>query len=113
MTVIQTSPNQKTITIHKEICDRDHPYAAINLEAMEMAARDMHGRDAGGFMLWCYLAKSLKGTKLALSNEAVLECFGIKKDAYDNAVALLIKKGYLVETSGNHYDFYEIAKKVG
>ena len=70
--------------------------------------KDMNGRDAGGFLLWSYLSLIADGTEWALSSAAVEETCGIKKDAYDRAVAMLIDKGYLVRRSGsNVYDFYQ------
>jgi hypothetical protein len=51
----KTVPNQKVIKVVKEPTDRNHLYAAINLDAMNAAARDL---DAGAFKLWCYFAKN-------------------------------------------------------
>lgn len=51
----KTVPNQKTIRVNKEVCDKHNLYTAINLEAMEQAARDL---EAGAFKLWCYFAKN-------------------------------------------------------
>ena len=38
-----TVPNQKTIAITKEKCDKDHLYATINLEALQDAMIDLSG----------------------------------------------------------------------
>lgn len=50
------------VLVHKEPRDENHPYATINVKAMEKAARELSG-DA--FKLWCYLAatSSLQGEK--------------------------------------------------
>lgn len=37
----KTVPNQKVVKVKKEICDKTHLFAAINLDAMEEAARDL------------------------------------------------------------------------
>ena len=84
-----TSPNQKTITVEKEKCDKENLYTMINLLALESAAADLK---AGAFKLWVYIAKNQNGFTFGLSNKAVAEYFGIKKDQYDNAVKELIEK---------------------
>ena len=106
-TRVKTYPNQKLIVIHKVLCDKEHTYTVINRKAMEMAMKKMNGKRASGFLLWCYLSLNQDGFELALSNEAVLETCGIKKDAYDNAVAMLIEERYLVRKDGNTYDFFQ------
>ena len=42
-----------TVLVHNELCDENHPYATINVEAMRQAAQSLSG-DA--FKIWCYLA---------------------------------------------------------
>jgi hypothetical protein len=60
------------------------------------------------FKLWCYMAKNQNNHTFALSKVDAIK-WGIgSKSSYDRAVAELIEKGYLVETSSNHYDFYEM-----
>ena len=101
-------PNQKKVLVHKEPTNKDKKenyYAAINLNAMSAAAINL---DAGAFKLWCYFAKNQDNYHFDLSSKAVAETFGIKIKQYNNAVAELISKGYLVITKGNNYDFYEI-----
>lgn len=46
-------PNQKKILIQKSLCDENHPYVTIDVEAMRKAAQEL-SEDA--FKLWCYLA---------------------------------------------------------
>ena len=108
MANIKTNPNQKTIKVSKEVCNKDNLYAVINLQALQSAAIDLK---AGAFKLWIYFSKNQNFYEFALSNKDVNENFGIKKDQYDSAVKELISKGYLVETSGNHYTFYEVPQK--
>ena len=104
----QTVPNQKIIKVNKEICNSNNYYAAINLNALENAATQLK---SGAFKLWVYFAKNQDGYVFGLSNKAVAETFGIKKDQYDNAIADLIQKGFLIETSKNKYKFCELAEK--
>ena len=77
MANFKTSPNQKTITVCKAICDNQNYYTMINLEALDKAAQTLK---SGAFKLWIYLAKNQNNYTFALSNKAVTEYFGIKKD---------------------------------
>lgn len=72
----------------------------------------MNGRQASGFLLWCYLSLNKEGYELALSNEAVKEACGMKKDAYNTAVSILIEEQYLVCKAGNIYDFYQFPNNI-
>lgn len=99
-------PNQKIVEVDKEICNRQNPYAAINLAVMCKAAQEL---DAGAFKLWIYFAKNQKGYKFALSSKAVERDFGMKIKQYNNAIKELIDKGYLVHIQGDSYKFHEIA----
>lgn len=103
---MKTVPNQKTIKVQKEKCDSNNLYACINLASMEQAAQDL---DAGAFKLWCYFAKNQNGYEFALSSKAVEQTFNIKIKQYNNAVAELIAKRYLINTCGNNYIFREKA----
>ena len=47
-----------------------------------------------------------------MSNEAVKIACGMKKDAYDTAVSILIEEQYLVRKDGNTYDFYQFPNNV-
>ena len=106
MTNIKTVPNQKVIRVTKEICDKQHTYAAINIAAMEEAARNL---DAGAFKLWIYFAKNQENYQFALSSKAVEEVFGMKIKQYNNAIKELQDKGYVNVISGNIYCFSERA----
>lgn len=101
----KTVPNQKSVRINKEKCDKQNLYSVINLSAMEEAARDL---DAGAFKLWVYFSKNQDNYEFALSSKAVEQEFGIKIKQYNNAVKELTDKGYLVNTKGNNYIFNEI-----
>ena len=109
---VKTYPNQKLIVIHKAVCDKEHTYTIINRKAMETAMKRMNGRRASGFLLWCYLSLNKEEYKLALSNEAVKLACGMKKDAYDTAVSILIEEQYLVRRDGNTYDFFQFPNNI-
>lgn len=108
----KVSPNQKLVIIHRAICDKEHIYAPFNRKAMELAMKKMNGRNASGFLVWCYLSLNADGFELALSNKDALVRAGIKKDSYDSGVSLLIENGYLVQKEGNTYDFYQFPNGV-
>ena len=62
------------------------------------------------FKLWVYLGKNQDGYTFALSSTDAIK-WGIGSlSSYNRAVNELIAKGYLVETSKNHYDFHELPK---
>lgn len=104
MNDIKTVPNQKVITVKKEKTDEKNYYCKINLSALEQSALDLQ---SGAFKLWIYFAKNQNNYTFGLSNKAVEECFGMKIKQYNNAVAELIEKGYLIQQKGNLYFFSE------
>lgn len=110
---IMKYPNQKLISIHKEVCDETHFYMKTNKKAMYQAMKTFHGRKAPTFELWCYLSANAEDYTFALSQVAVEEAIGMKIDAYNTAVNNLIEEGYLVVREGSNtvYDFYEIPQK--
>ena len=100
-----TVPNQKTISVQKEKCSADELYSMYNLGALQYAMLDLKGE---AFKIWVYIGKNQHGYTFGLSKVDAIN-WGIgSKSSYDRAVKELIDKGYLVETSPNHYDFYEL-----
>ena len=107
--IITVYPNQKVITTHKASCDKENLYAKINIEAMNLAARNFHGREAGGFLLWCYFARHQDNYTFAFSPELAAEEFGLTDGVCTNAIKYLRKKGYLKKVSGQtEFAFYEM-----
>ena len=101
----ESNPNQKTISINKELCNKQHLYATYNQKALQSAMLDLKGET---FKLWCYLDKNQNGYTFALSKVDALN-WGIgSKSSYDRAIAELIKKGYLVHIADNKYNFFEL-----
>lgn len=95
-----TYPNQKIVKIHKEKCVDN--FTQIQNEHMYAASRCLNG---SAFKLYMYLASNADDFELALSRKDVIDKTGISYCAYDDAVASLIKNGYLVLVSGSTYDF--------
>jgi len=69
------------------------------------AARDL---GAHALLLYMYLASNANGYCLALSPTAVRQAVGMARSTYHDQFAKLIDRGYLVPTSGNGFDFYEV-----
>ncbi|MBE7015222.1 MAG: hypothetical protein E7417_00120 [Ruminococcaceae bacterium] len=58
-------------------------------------------------MLYLYLASNADGFNLALSPAAIKNAIGMPTTTYRDQLKKLINKGYLVQTGGNSFDFYE------
>lgn len=102
-----TVANQKTVKVQKEESNKDNKYGIFNLDALNNAMIDLKGET---FKLWCYINKNQDNYTFALSKVDAIK-WGIgSKSSYDRAVKELIEKGYLVETTPNHFEFYELPK---
>ena len=107
---MRTVANQKVITINKEKCSRakGYEYSMTNLRAETQAALRL---EAGPFKLWRFLAMNSDGYPFALSSKVAEEMFGIQRKQYNNAIAELVRQGYLVAVreGSNIYNFYEVS----
>jgi len=97
-------PNQKKVTISKEPCDTVNIYAKINIEALRRAMCQLKPSE---LKLWLYLSRNIDGRTFDLS-QVDCESYGLKKDAYHDAVNGLISKGYLLYKMGNEFTFKEM-----
>lgn len=91
---IKTVPNQRVITVHKELTDRQHLYTANNLNAIDEAAHFM--RSKAGFKLYFYIAKNQNNHQFALSSSDFCNWASVSLQAYNTAFDELVKNGYLV-----------------
>ena len=98
-----TLPNQRTIIIHKESLNKD--FLGISNPIWQAAARDL---GAHAFLLYVYLAANKDNYNLALSQVAVTNATGMPRSTYHDQFKKLVLKGYLVNTNGNTYEFYEV-----
>lgn len=105
----KTVPNQKTVTTRGAKHDKDNIYAALNIRAMEIA---MSTLKPNTFKLWCYMAKNQNNYTFALSCADACDFCKMSKPTYLASVQELIENGYLVNTNGNDYDFYEMLPEV-
>ena len=97
-----TYPNQRVVNIHREPINTD--FLGIKNENWQYAARDLK---PFGCMLYLYLAANRDSFKLALSPAAVRQAIGMAQSTYRDQFSILLEKGYLVQTGGNTFDFYE------
>lgn len=106
-----TVANQNIVEVHKEPCNKDNLYATINLNAMQLAMKDLTPVQ---FQVWLYFAKNQAGYVFAVSPAAALNEFGIKKDSFQKAVVVLKEKKYLVPNPAkgkNYFLFHEIPEE--
>lgn len=98
-----TFPNQRIVTVHRERATTN--FLGIKNENWRAAARDL---GAHAFMLYIYLASNADNYSLALSPVAVRQEIGMARSTYHDQFHKLIDKGYLVQSNGNTFEFYEI-----
>lgn len=101
---METVANQKTITTKGAKHDKNNIYAMLNIEA---AGEAMALLKPNTFKVWFYLAKNQNNYTFALSAVDCCRTCNVSKPTYLSSIQELIEVGYLVNTSGNHYDFYE------
>lgn len=108
---IETVPNQRVLTIHKEPTDKQHKYTCNSLEALGEAAKRLQSK--GGYKLYMYLAKNQDKYNFALSSSDFCNWSGLGIAAYRTAFEELEKQGYLIinGSSTNNYIFYDKAQK--
>lgn len=98
-----TVPNQRTVRIHRERATAN--FLGIKNENWQAASRDL---GAHGLQLYLYLASNADNYTLALSPTAVRQAIGLKRSTYHDKFHELEEKGYLVNTHGNTFEFYEV-----
>ena len=112
---IETVPNQRVLTIHKEPTDKQHKFTCNSLEALGEAAKRLQSK--GGFKLYMYLAKNqpteVTRREWVLSSADFCNWSGLGIAAYRTAFEELEKQGYLIinGSSTNNYIFYDKAQK--
>ena len=98
-----TVPNKRTVRIHRERATAN--FLGIKNENWQAASRDL---GAHGLQLYLYLASNADNYTLALSPAAVRQAIGLKRSTYHDKFHELEEKGYLVNTHGNTFEFYEV-----
>lgn len=106
-----SAPNQRKLIINKEVCDKNHLYTAINLDALQNAMKDLIPIYPAAFELWIYFSKNQNNYHTEVSSKDIADNYGISRDRYQKAWKILVDKGYIVETNKNSAQFYEIPKQ--
>ena len=99
----ETFPNQRMVKVHRERAMAN--FLGIKNENWQAASRDL---GAHGLQLYLYLASNADNYTLALSPAAVRQAIGLKRSTYHDKFHELEEKGYLVNTHGNTFEFYEV-----
>ena len=97
-----TYPNQRVVNIHREAAKSD--FLGIKNTNWQAAARDL---GAHALMLYLYLASNADGYNLALSPAAIRQAIAMPRSTYQDQFVKLIDRGYIVQESGNVYNFCE------
>lgn len=97
-----TFPNQRMVRVHRERVTSD--FLGIKNENWMAAARDLRPH---ALLLYLYLASNADNYALALSPSALRQAVGMPRSTYNDQFQILVDKGYLVNSHGNTYEFYE------
>ncbi len=97
-----TVANQRTVRVHRERATAD--FLGIKNENWKAAARNLSPH---ALLLYLYLASNADNYTFALSPAAITAEIGMPRSTYHDQFKVLVRKGYLVNTNGNTYDFYE------
>lgn len=102
--------NQKLIVIHRNIPEKNtkEPYLCIHTDRIETAAKNLNNT---AFKLYMYLVCNANNFKLEFSPQFISNTYGISLTSARRAIQELIDAGYVVEESGNRYEFYEVPQK--
>lgn len=96
-----TSPNQRRITINKELVGRNtgdnRPYLTIYNDTMTSAARDLKG---SGFIVYMYLMMNQQGFSFGFSPADIEAVMGISAESARNGFKELVEKKYLILENG-------------
>lgn len=79
-------------------------FLGIKNENWQAASRDL-GPHA--LRLYLYLAANADNYTFALSPEAIRQAIGMPRSTYHDQFSKLVKKGYLIPSHGNTFEFYE------
>ena len=97
-----TYANQRVVQVHRERPSAD--FLGIKNENWKAAARDL---SAHALKLYFYFAANADNYTFALSPAAITADIGMPRSTYHDQFNILVNKGYLVNTHGNTYDFFE------
>ena len=96
-------PNQRLVRVHRERASSD--FLGIKNTNWQAASRDL---GAHALQLYLYLASNADNYTLALSPAAVRQSIGMARSTYHDQFHKLVDRGYLVPSTGNTFEFYEV-----
>ena len=96
-------PNQRLVRVHRERASSD--FLGIKNANWQAASRDL---GAHALQLYLYLASNADNYTLALSPAAVRQSIGMARSTYHDQFHKLVDRGYLVPSTGNTFEFYEV-----
>lgn len=99
-----TSPNQKTVQIHRS--DLEKNFLGINNDSWKAAARVLSGP---AFKLYIYFASNKEGFNLALSPKAIQQDIAMPRSTFYDQLNILEGLGFLQKDNNkkNVYHFFE------
>lgn len=98
-----TFPNQRMVRVHRERASAD--FLGIKNANWQAASRDL---GAHALQLYLYLASNANNYTVALSPQAVRQTIGMARSTYHDQFYKLVDRGYLVPSTGNSFEFYEV-----
>ena len=98
-----TFPNQRMVRVHRERATSD--FLGIKNDNWQAASRDL---GAHALQLYLYLASNANNYTVALSPVAVRQAIGMARSTYHDQFHKLVDRGYLVPSTGNSFEFYEV-----
>lgn len=99
-----TYPNQKVITVNKDIHDKDSQFLQVKNINWQTACQNL---TYSAFKIYLYMASNKDGYRFALSYEAINELIPMNRKTYDKCIIELKECGFLVNKKGNEWTFYE------
>ena len=99
---VTTVPNQRMVKVHRETPRSN--FLGIKNENWMAASRDL-GPHA--LRLYLYFASNCNGYLVALSPAHIQQAIGMPRSTYHDQFKKLVERGYLVQSNGNTFEFYE------
>ena len=98
---MQTFPNQNRVTIYKPTYEKG--FLQISIEEWQKAIQVL---SKSVLKLYFYLASNADGYTFALSKQDIMNCTGISRTRYYEAVKELKEHYYLIDDGYNHLSFF-------
>lgn len=102
--IMKTYPNQKIISVQKDLSDKENIYAIMNKERLFEAIKELTHNE---LKVYLYLNSNQQGYEFALSTKDIAEKTGADKSRIQGAIRSLAEKGYLRLFKDNIFAFYE------